>query len=216
MGTGSGLYEDNIRGNHMTRKWKGLPKRFSETGVTTLTVFGLSVLGMASIVPVLYFNPEFLGGTALWLWLLCSFLVSLVLGVYLSKRLVHLYRKWHGELILRKDKLMVRCGLQQREFEIDLQAPVTVEACWVANTRQMHGQLHANVLQNGQSLTLYADQGTANAGARLGVPRRPTPIPTEANRVRLHPIHLAEILELLQYGPEALHTPLDAPLSPST
>ena len=200
----------------MTRNWKGLPKRFSESGVATLTVLGLSVLGMASIVPVLAYNPSFLSGTTVWLWLLCSFIISLSSGVYLSKRLVQLYRKWHGELTLQKTKLKVRCGHQQREFEIDLQAPLTVEACWVANTRQMHGQLHASVQQNGKSLTLYADQGTAHAGARLGVPRRPTPMPTGANSVRLHPIHLAEILELLQFGPNALHTPLDAPLSAST
>ena len=136
--------------------------------------------------------------------------------MHLAKRLVHLYRSGHGELILRKNKLLVRCGLQQKAFEIDLHAPITVEACWVANTRQMHGQLHANVNQEGKTLTLYADKGTAHAGARLGVPMRNRPIPTQAHRVRLHPIHLAEILQILQSGPDALQTPLDAPLAVST
>ena len=200
----------------MVRKWNGLPKRFSEAGVASVSIVGLTSAGTSSIVPVLIFAPDFLQGGWTWVWLISSFLISLGFGVLVARPLIQLYRSLHGELVLRKDQLNVRLGLNQKSFTLDLNKPVDVEACWYTDTNQFHGNLHARLRQNGDSLTLYSNSGTAQAGARLGIPKRRPPISTWRRRVRLHPLHLSEILEVLKTGPDALRSPLDAPNHAST
>ena len=195
----------------MNRKWKGLPKRFSEGGVATLTVVGATTLGTISIIPILAFSPDLVAGGWTWVWLMVSFLTSLSFGLMIARPLVRRYRSLHGELVLCRDTLNVRWEHSGQEIVLDLNEPVDVDACWFADANQIRGSLQAKLRQNGQTFTLYASNGTAQAGARLGIPkRRPSQSPWH-RRVRLHPIHLAEILELVQIGPHALCSPLDAP-----
>jgi hypothetical protein len=182
----------------MKRKWTGLPKRFSEESIHTLTIVGCTSVGSSSVIPILYFAPGTLPGFMPWAWLMLSFLLSLAVGLAVSQPLLKFYRSFHGELTLQQNMLNVRWALPGKEIVLNLDQPVDVDACWFGDARRIRGGLHANIQQNGRKLTLYADTGTAHAGARLGLPQRKQNDSTWHQGVRLHPTQLTEILELIQ------------------
>jgi len=182
----------------MTRKWTGLPKRFSESSIYSITLIGCSAIGSLSIVPLLFWAQSAIPGTFIWLWLITSFGLSLALGMGLSRVVIHLYRSAYGELTLKHETLNIKWAFPNRKISIDLRQPLAVDAQWFGDARHLKGGVNARLEQQGQTVTLYTDSGTAHAGARLGIPHAPMSKSKEGQRIRLHPSHLTEVLELIQ------------------
>lgn len=183
----------------MTRKWTGLPKRFSESSIYSITLIGCSAIGSLSIVPLLFWMQYAIAGPFIWLWLITSFCLSLGLGIGLSRLMIRLYRSAYGELTLKKDTLNIKWAFPHRKISIDLKQPLAVDAQWFGDSRHLRGGVNARLEQQGQVITLYADNGTAHAGARLGIPHTPSAtIAKNGQKIRLHPSHLTEVLELIQ------------------
>ena len=182
----------------MTRKWTGLPKRFSESSIYSITLIGCSAIGSLSIVPLLFWAQSAVPGTFIWLWLLTSFGLSLGLGMGLSSLMIRLYRAAYGELILNHDTLDFRRTFPHQKISIDLTQPLDIDAQWFGDAQHLRGGVNARIVQDGRMVTLYADSGTAHAGARLGIPHAPVTKAKDGQRIRLHPTQLTEVIELIR------------------
>ena len=127
------------------------------------------------------------------------------IGSRFGYRQVQIAKRRRGSVALDGHQLHIDALWERSPRVVDLNQPLSLEAFWYRTppTRSWFGLqpfnrgFHAEIRQHDHQFILYADQGTAEVGARLGIPNGAPEIRSDTNRVRLHPQDLAEILEIL-------------------